>query len=396
LIQRKLLIFAAIALLALMLCSQTVGATTQSQYITAIKKTADRLVALQSVPPGPPTPADYGWDWVVTGLTSHTASPSATNLYGVTALGLIYAYQETGTSAYLAAAKKTADFMKYGNPSAGDFWNGRGSYSWGYSSDYRFLMTYSAVSGDPSYRTYALAAWAWQKANVPRYADGSQSILWSHFADQWIGTGMYGAGAWGTSDWVLAALQMGDTTWAQHMAAVIHANMTKIIANVNSNDYAEMGMGSALQCLVTLDPITYASDIAGLRTKLDSLQLPDGSWDFGSTPGDPQTTAYVVMGLVKAGDFTAASKGADWLVTNQMTNGGWNESPDENSEPDSEAMQALTATVSLSVGGEWAPISLQALSPLNTVEVLSPWIALAFVAAASAFAVSRRFLKKRL
>jgi uncharacterized repeat protein (TIGR02543 family) len=58
---------------------------------------------------------------------------------------------------------------------------------------------------------------------------------------------------------------------------------------------------------------------------------------------------------------------------------------------------AHTATahyVNPSIGGEWAPITLQALSPMNALQ-LAPWIALTLVAAASAIFAHRRLLKKR-
>ena len=320
---------------------------TPADYETSIIKAANRLVALQS-------PTDYGWDWDVTGLTSHSAEPSSTNLYGVTAQGLIDAYELTGNAAYLTAAVNTGNFMKYGNPSEGDFWNGIPpdyTYYWGFAPDYVFLMSLSAVSGDPSYQTYALAAWTWQKANIGRYADGSQSTLWDHYANDWIGTNMYGAAALGTSEWGLAALAMGDTVWAQNMAVVIDANMPNILSASVSNDYKDMGMGWTLKFLVTLNPVTYESDIASLKTALMADQLSDGSWGYGSLPGDPQTTAYVVNGLWTAGAYTLARQGADWLVTNQQTNGGWLETNPDNSqseysETNSEPTQATFTVTS--------------------------------------------------
>jgi hypothetical protein len=46
------------------------------------------------------------------------------------------------------------------------------------------------------------------------------------------------------------------------------------------------------------------------------------------------------------------------------------------------------------VGGEWAPIPMQTLAPINTLMLLAPWIALGLIAAASAVAMYRRLLKK--
>jgi hypothetical protein len=47
-----------------------------------------------------------------------------------------------------------------------------------------------------------------------------------------------------------------------------------------------------------------------------------------------------------------------------------------------------------SVGGEWVPITLQTLSPINALQLLAPWIALALIAAATAVATYRRFVGK--
>jgi uncharacterized repeat protein (TIGR02543 family) len=337
LIHKKILMLLAATFVAMILCSQTVSATTVVQYMTAINGAAGRLIALQSA-------SDYGWDWDVTGLTSHSANPSATNIYGVTALGLIYAYQKTGDSTYLTAAKKTADFIKYGDPTLGDFWNGippAYTYYWGYSFDYKFLAEFSKVYGDPSYKTYASNAWSWQKANIMYYADGSQAVAYSHFVAN--GGGSDGYGGWQSSDYGLATIEVGDTPWALSMASVINSNIGNI---ASSGTYKDLGMAWALKLLVTVDPTraTYGSGITTLISNLEGDQLANGSWHDGNPEGDAQTTAYAVMGLLTAGEYNAALKGADWLLGSQI-NGGWLASSTEYSETDSEAMQALTASV---------------------------------------------------
>jgi uncharacterized repeat protein (TIGR01451 family) len=49
-----------------------------------------------------------------------------------------------------------------------------------------------------------------------------------------------------------------------------------------------------------------------------------------------------------------------------------------------------------SVGGEWAPIMLQALSPVNTPQLLAPWTALApIIAIATSFVATRRIKKRQ-
>lgn len=371
--KRSLLILGVVFIVGL-LCVPIAAAYTYADYKSAIIKTANRLVALQS-------PFDYGWDWVVTSLTSHSSNPSSTNTYGVTALGLIYAYNVVGTSTYFTAAKNVADFIKYGDPSIGDFWNGlthdfgHGSslYWWAYSFDYKYLVRFSTVSGDMSYKNYALAAWAWQKASIARYSDGNQGTLYSHF----VSHVNHGYAGWGASDYGLAAWEMGDTTWAQGMASTISTNLANILG---SPTYNNLGAAWSLKLLVTVDPTTYASDITNLKTTLKTDQHVDGYWSDGNSEGDAQTTAYAVMALWAAGEYGAARKGADWLIANQMANGGWSASPDEYSETDSEAMQALASSMpSPPVGGVWVPI--------NKFDLVAPWIGLASLITVAAVSV---------
>jgi hypothetical protein len=324
----------------------------------AIKAAADRLVALQST-------TDYGWDWDVTGLTSHSGSASAPNLYGVTALDLIHAYELTGNSTYLAAAESAANELMFGNTSDWGTYAtlGYGTGRWGYSFDYEFLMHLYVATGDSSYSTYAKAAWTWQKANIPRFAD--PTTLWNFY----VGYG-YGTAAWQGGDWGLATYLLGDTTFAQGIAGHIHTD----IANIELAD--NMGMGEALNFLATAYPATYAVDINTLKTKLLVNQLLNGAWGFQSTtlPEDVQTTAYCVMGLVAAGEFAAAQKGADWLVDDQLPNGGWYWDTANNveySEIDSEAMSALIAATGYSgdLGNLFRPKSLADLNFDGVVDI---------------------------
>jgi hypothetical protein len=46
------------------------------------------------------------------------------------------------------------------------------------------------------------------------------------------------------------------------------------------------------------------------------------------------------------------------------------------------------------IGGEWAPIPMQTTTPISTIGLLAPWIALALVGAGFAVAASKRLLKK--
>jgi hypothetical protein len=188
-------------------------ANTPAEYDAAIINATNRLVALQSVPGGLLDPADYAWNWLVTGLTQHNGNPSDSNQFGINALGLIDAYLITDNATYLTAAENTANFMMYGSASNGDFYNGYGAYGWAYSSDYEFLIQLSATTGNMSYRNYASAAWYWTRNSPdhPVYNNGSQAAFFEYFVE-WTN---YGGAGWGASDYGLVALQMGDTAWAK-------------------------------------------------------------------------------------------------------------------------------------------------------------------------------------
>ena len=334
--------------LGLSLVAAPVAAYSYNDYTGAITNAADRLVALQGT--------DAGWDWVVTNLTAHSASPSSSNLYGVTGLGLIDAYQETSNSSYLDKAKLVADHIAVGNASAGGFWTA----GYGYAQDYRFLMAYAAASGDSYYSNYAVAAWAWQKANIDHYA--SAEVWWTYV------TASHSAGisAWQGADCGLAALAMGDTSWASDMAEVVSTHLGEI----NSTDiYRFIGWGNAIALFQAVGG--HDANITALIGNLRASQRPDGGWGPGSSEQGPtQDTAYAVMGLAAVGAEATAQVGADWLVRNQIANGGWIETDSEEySEVDSEALQAIKAVLdisgSVSMSAAYIPQIGISVSPLS-------------------------------
>ena len=296
----------------------------------AVIKGADRLLALQS-------DTDYGWDWIVTGLTEHSTDPSGTNLYGVTALGLLDAYERTGDTRYFNACKAVADWIAWGNASEGDMYNGHDGFHFGYPEDYIFLVRFAEVSGNTTYRDYAIAGWEWTKENRGEYyGDGNQTNLYDYNLAHY---GTHGGAIWNTADFALAALACGDYEWAKNMTDVIAANIPNID---ETDDYRFIGWGKSLMAFQAVDPTAYAGVISDIVASLTASQQPDGSFE-----GWVQDEAYAIMGLVAVGETEAAEKAAAWLVRNQGYDtivGGW-ELPDGNeySEVTSEAIQALVA-----------------------------------------------------
>jgi hypothetical protein len=340
-----------------------------ADYIDAVTKVADRLVALQSA-------TDYGWDWDITGLTSHSANPSAGNIYGVTALELLDAYRLTRSATYFAAAKTVADYLV-----------SLGSARYHYNFDLEFLIEFAEISGDTSYKNFASDVWTWIKANRPEFADGVTLYNW-YYNTRYPNS--HGGAVWGTGDWAIAALKLGDTAWAVDMANVIADNYTKIVLGTDPYGYEYVGWGKALKAFHAVNPAAFANEIADIVSILTPLQQADGSFT-----GWVQDEAYVIMGLVSVGEISMAEKAAEWLVENQGYDtivGGW-KLPDgkEYSEVTSEAGQAIFSVIQAKravVGGVWTPV--------NSFELLAPWIAVAVVALGFIIAGTRRFSMKRL
>ena len=116
--------------------------------------------------------------------------------------------------------------MCEGDPTTGDAADDSDGHVCRYSFDFKFVVEFSIVSEDVSYKNYALAAWNWQKTNIDRYKDGNQATLYNHFVSM-VG---HGGASWAASDYALAAWKMGDASWAQHMASVIHSDLTNIMS----------------------------------------------------------------------------------------------------------------------------------------------------------------------
>jgi hypothetical protein len=334
------ILFAVVLVVSLGLVTATpVGAQGGADRVTAITNAADRLVALQSTETlGLLDSPDYGWDWIVTGLTEHSASPSGANLYGVTALGLIDAYEETGDTAYFTAAEKTADHLKTLSRATDSTVRIQ-------SFDYRFLVEFSALSEDDSYEAHAVSEWDWVKTNVVYYyADGKQENIYNFYYTH----AGHGFAAWQAGDAGLAALAMGDTSWASNMAIVLAGHLDEI---TDTDIYRFIGWGHALEFLNAVDSVAYSTQITSLISNLTDSQNADGSWPGTAAQGTVQNTAYAVMGLAAVGEgdtMAKARKGANWLVTNQISTGGsiggWIETDSqEYSENDSEALQALAS-----------------------------------------------------
>lgn len=133
---------------------------------------------------------------------------------------------------------------------------------------------------------------------------------------------------------------MGDTDWAEGMAAIVKSHLGDIHPGEATGEI--IGWGKALEFYATLGG--YQAEVATLTQNLVNAQHTDGYWEGGDeTIG--QDTANAMMGLAAAGVLGTLDDAADYLVANQETDGGWliTSTGMEYPQIDSEILQALYA-----------------------------------------------------
>ena len=302
-------------------------------YLNAVSQGADRLLLLQNS-------SNYGWEWAIPpGSLGSTGGTSYHNLYGVTSVGLIGAGLVTGDNIYYEAANNAVNYMVSGNPNPGDLYNN----AWGYADNYVSMVGLSTV-GAGDYSGYAATQWAWTITNIGKYQPGNLDQLYQGAFNHVSGwDAAYGAGTqagyalWNTARYGIAAIGIGDSAWANELGDVIAAHIAE--PNPATGWCYGLGWGQSLAFLSLLDPVKYAPQIATLVASLVGSQGADGSWEVD----DIQATAYAMLGLAVSGVSDAAGKAAEWILSQQNTNGGWAAWGSEYPEIDSEAIQGLIA-----------------------------------------------------
>jgi hypothetical protein len=284
-------------------------------------------------------PDDGGWDWVLTlPDVTHSSNPSETNLYGVCALGLYYAYLTTGDASYLTAMQDAANVM-IGNPSIRT------------SSDLIFLMLYDSLPGVPG-TTYQDAARAKYDDRIGAY--GSATGLAVHIRE----TRAYyhnGIVAWDIGAWARVAAMLntlypgnGYDTDAAAIAEVIYQDSFMdnpgyfdIIddqgfdPSYSNMDYWWYTLGITGLIDGFSDANVHTDKLPQLLTILMACQYGGGgggggafSFSYGANTNDQdwQSTAYAVMALAHLNQAlyqTTINDAFLWLAGTQHTCGGW-------------------------------------------------------------------------
>lgn len=291
----------------------------------------------------PNDPDDAGWDWSVTSPPApffHTTAASPKNIYGVSVLGLYYAYLETNNASYFTAMTDAANKM------AAD----AGIRS---SSDLIFLMLYNDLPGvlGTAYRDAAKAKFdARIAAMVPptatRFAEYIRDVRgvsqgYPNGIIGWdIGTYVvaaqmledrYPADAY---DYALAADDMAEVLWQDSFNdnpglfdIVDDAGWDPTWTNVNYWWYT-LGVSGLIEAFNASG--SHTAELPGLVNLLLESQFTtgavSGSYGANATDEDWQSTAYAAAALAHVDQVThqtAINHMAYWAGATQDLSGGW-------------------------------------------------------------------------
>lgn len=335
------------------------GATTTSAPITiTVTPTVPEPAVVQAIALGGSRlqqlqQANGGWFFSVSqtncGLGEGVACP---NLIGVTALGLLTAYERNPADTTLLASAVAAGqrllAVKATVPTPMPF-----------SQDLEFLIALSHASADPQ---YAAAAAGWFAVVKQAFPDAAARV------DHGLATRGTLSG-WDMASLIRSAKAGGDGDYARAAATRIFEREAEWAATNPTHEL--LGKGSLLWAV---------HDLGGFDAKLTEYgnflldqQDDEGTWDGG----DLQATAYAVMGLAAyggAGTDAAIDAAVAELIANQLPTNGWPFSAggaNEYSTVDAEVLRAI-ATLYNTPAGSSVLVTPAQLSTVTFSEVSTP------------------------
>jgi hypothetical protein len=296
-------------------------------------------------PDNPSDPDDAGWDWLLTtppDPIAHSTAASPQNVYGVTALGVYYAYIKSPASPLMTTMSDAA--VKMAETSAIRS-----------ASDLLFLMLYddlSSVSGT----IYQDAAKSKFDSRISAY--GSATALAVAIRDARHTSGYdNGIIPWDISTWAKVAAMLstryGNAPYDYGQAAIDIAEVLwqdTYNANPGYFDLSacsgwdpsygnlryywyNLGVSGLIEAFTASN--THTSEIADLVTRLKASQTTTGAvcFCYGVHPNDEdwQTTAYAIMALAytdQSTHQTSINHMGYWLAATQDASGGWKYSDD--------------------------------------------------------------------
>mgnify|MGYP000439193887 CR=1 FL=1 len=313
---------------------------------------AERLVMNQN--------DDDGWDWIE---NNEKTTASSKNLFGVTGMGLLKAYEATDNSDYFASAEKAAykitsnwcnnyDGVKANCDTAGTSWKGGGGYT---NEDILFLQRIGKYYNDGNLFTTKseqaiVERWDAYNNDAQKVYDFIKGAREANSPDLFY---------WDLEPIMEATVDAANTISDSNKAMVLRNNALAL-ANLVANDQwgagyfikswanadSRLGQASAIRILQLADDMTfdvdYGTAITNGITALLTQQQTDGSFKY-SDKKSIQATAYSALALEAAGYHSDAQNAVSYIESQQLSNGGWyeEEGTDEYPEINSEALRAM-------------------------------------------------------
>lgn len=234
--------------------------------------------------------------------TNAFAGGSCNNIIGVTALGLLSAYNRGGPTSLLDDALQAGlllQAIRAANPTLPPF-----------SQDLEFLRALSVASNDPQWASLA-AGWFATITKLHPIADDRVQ-----FAFNRRGTN-FAVAVWDLASTIRSAKAAGRADYAQALGNAIVAREEEWRS---TNTFTTLAMGSLLWAMHDLPG--FDAPIGDYRSYLLGLQGFDGSWSGGSL----QDTAYVALGLGAVGGTgveDAIEDAVAFFINHQLANGGF-------------------------------------------------------------------------
>lgn len=300
------------------------GNATPIDNLLGTSAAADHLLAVQF--------EDGAFPWI------EGAPGKYQNVQGITAVGLLRAYELTGNEAYMgnesSGATANRDWLvNYMDANPGVFMS---------SSNAFFLGNYARITANPA--DYDEAQRAMNSA-IARW--GSAQELTDFILNARAPT--YGnMGIWDVALFIRAAQEVGYFTYADEIAEAL-VNTEIVDAFDNTSNYYELGLAGLLFGLAESDFIGHLELELAARDALLATQCADGSfpttWRGTVYCSEVQTTAYAVLGLTSIVDVVTAQSACDFLTSTQGEDGGWDVGGYQIAEINAEALMALAACV---------------------------------------------------
>jgi hypothetical protein len=306
-----------------------------------IVRAADRLVATQN--------NDGTWEWKNPDTNPATTNyPGENNVIGVTARGLVKAYDLTGNLVYLNAAKKAADLLVSKTPTGLRLYPDNATQHEVFSSDIIFLFefanSYARAGNNAS--PYIAKANEYMDTILSQPNRFCASGCAGH-ADELVASNfnarrpnLFG---WDIEGWVVAAIKIENYAFANDIVAAMAPYFSSLsdtaTGTYGTGSFYPLGLSGYLQSYALI-----GHDFTAAKSLLLAEQNPDGSFKIynPSWDGIKQSTAYAIIAFNAAGDSASVSNSVNYLESTQATNGAWIESDNaEYSEGNSENILAI-------------------------------------------------------